>query len=172
MKDAKKVVVFLLTAISLCMTTFITAAAQYGAAMVKENQTYTLSQMLTYALEDEYLANARYTIDMEKFPDQRIFSRIAEAEKRHIGLLKPILVKYGIPVPEDRGAQFVIVPQTLTAAIQAGIDGERNNLRMYTIFLERDLPEDVRMTVNLLRGAAARHLRAFQRNLLISEETR
>ena len=32
------------------------AAEEYGAAAVTEGGTYTLEQMLTYAIQDEYLA--------------------------------------------------------------------------------------------------------------------
>jgi rubrerythrin len=119
--------------------------------------------------QDEYLANARYMRDIEKFVDQRLFSRIAEAEKRHIGLLKPIMVKHEVPVPVDRGTQYVTTPDTLTAALKAAVEGERNNMRMYNIFLKQQLPEDVRFTFTLLRNAAARHLYAFERSLARQE---
>jgi hypothetical protein len=154
-----------LAAMTVSLTAVTTAAAQYGAAAVRENQTYTLAQMLTYAIEDEYLANARYTIDIEKFGNMRLFSRIADAEKRHIALIKPLMAKYGVPVPEDRGAQFIPVPESMTAALKAGVDGERNNMRMYDIFLKQQLPSDIRLVFTLLRSAAERHLQAFERNL-------
>lgn len=155
----------------MSLATLTAASAQYGAAAVKENQTYTLVQMLTYALEDEYLANARYTIDIEKFGNVRPFSRIADAEKRHIAIIKPLMAKYNVPVPEDRGASFVTAPESLTAAVKAGVDAESNNMRMYDIFLKQQLPDDVKLVFTLLRNAAEHHLQAFERNLARLERT-
>lgn len=164
MKKVKKTAVLLLAITSLCMTTYMSISAQYGASQVRENQTYTLAQILTYAIEDEYLANARYTLDIEKFGSRPPFARIAAAEKRHIGLLRPLLVKYNLPVPEDRGAQYVAVPASLTAAMKAGVEGEKNNVRMYDIFLKQQLPEDVRFSFTLLRSASENHLKTFERH--------
>jgi hypothetical protein len=156
---------FLMAVITLGLASLTAASAQYGASAVRETETYTLAQILTHAIEDEYLANARYTIDIEKFGNRPIFTRIAEAEKRHIGLLRPLMAKYGVPVPEDRGAQFVVVPDTLAAALKAGAEGERNNLRMYNFFIKQQLPDDIRVAFTLLRNAAARHMQVFERYL-------
>jgi hypothetical protein len=161
----KKTAIFFIAVVSMCLTGLMTVSAQYGAAAVKENQTYTLAQMLTYAIEDEYLAKTRYTVDIEKFGNMRPFNRIVEAEKRHIALIKPLMVKNNVPVPEDRSAQFITVPATLTAAVKAGAEGEKNNMRMYDIFMKHQLPEDVRLVFTLLRNAAQHHLVAFERNL-------
>ena len=46
------------------------AAEGYGAAAVREGQTYTVEQMLIYALQDEYLARAEYKAIMEKFGEE------------------------------------------------------------------------------------------------------
>lgn len=165
MKSGKKAVVIFMAVISACLTTFMTVSAQYGAASVRESETYKLAQMLTVAIEDEYLAAARYTADIAKFGNVRPFNRIAEAEKRHVALLKPMLVKYNVPVPEDRSAQYITVPESLAAAIKAGVEGERENMRMYGVFLKQELPEDVKLVFTLLRNAAENHLRAFERNL-------
>ncbi len=155
----------------MCLTAFMTASAQYGASMVQENQPYTLPQILTYAIEDEYLAKARYIIDIEKFGGLRPFTRIAQAEQRHISLLEPLLVKYKVPIPVDNAAQYIVVPNTLLAAMKAGVAGERDNMRMYDIFLKQQLPEDVRLAFTLLRRAAENHLRTFERHAARLEGT-
>lgn len=165
MKSIKKTAILFMVLIPMSLTVVMTASAQYGASSVRENQTYTLAQILTVALEDEYLANARYTLDIEKFGNRQPFARIAAAEKRHIGLLRPLLVAYNVPVPEDRSAQYLQVPDSLAAAMKAGVEGERANMRMYDFFLKQQLPQDVRFTFILLRSAAERHLEAFERNL-------
>jgi hypothetical protein len=165
LKRMKKTVILFIAVVSMSLTGLMTVSAQYGAAAVKANQRYTPAQMLTYAIEDEYLAKARYLADIEKFGNQRLFLRAAQAEKRHIALLTPIMAKLNVQIPEDRSAQFVVVPSTLTAAVKVGIDGEKNNMRMYDIFLKQQLPEDVKSVFLLLRNASQRHLIAFERNL-------
>ncbi len=165
MKSVKKAAMSLMALILLCLATFTAGSAQYGAASVRENQRYTPAQMLTYALEDEYLANARYTAVIEKFGNTRPFTRFAGAEKRHIALLKPLMAKYEVPVPEDKSASFVSVPATLAAAVKAAAEAEKNTMQMYGIFLKQQLPEDVKLIFTLLRSASGRHLQALERNM-------
>lgn len=166
LKNIKKICAVTLIVIAACQLSVAADAvtARYGASAVEENQSYTLAQMLTYAIEDEYLANARYTIAIEKFGNERPFTRIVAAEKRHISLLKPLLTKNNVPIPKDIAAQYVVVPTSLLAAMKDGVEAETNNMRMYDIFLKQQLPEDVRFTFTLLRSAAENHLVAFQKN--------
>lgn len=166
MKRVKKIAVIGLIMSCVCLVSIVVASAQYGSSAVVENQTYSLEQMLTYAIEDEYLAKARYTIDIEKFGNHRPFSRILEAEKRHISLLEPLFVRNNVPIPEDKAAQYVVIPDSLLAAMKAGVTGEQNNIHMYEIFLKQQLPDDVRVTFTLLRDAAQNHLKAFERNVI------
>jgi hypothetical protein len=165
LKTVKKGAVIFFVLISVCLTTFTAAAAQYGAAAVRENQKYTPAQMLTFALEDEYLAGARYSAVVEKFGNTRPFARFVAAEKRHAALLKPLMAKYNVPVPEDRSASFVVVPATLMAAVKTSAEAEKNTIRMYDVFIKQQLPDDVKLVFSLLRSASLRHLQAFERNL-------
>lgn len=171
MKFNKKTAVFLLVVLAACHLSVAAAAVTelYGAAAVEEGGSYTLEQMLTYAIEDEYLAKARYTADVEKFGSLRPFVRIAEAEMRHIDLLKPLFAKYNVTVPQDKAAQYVAVPDSLLDAMKQAVTGEKNNMRMYELFLKQDLPDDVRITFSLLKTAAENHLHAFQRNVVMLE---
>jgi hypothetical protein len=153
-----------LAALALCLIT-VRAAGEYGAAAVEEGRTYTIAEMLTLAIEDEYLARARYTADLARFGEQPPFLRIAEAESAHVALLLPLLERYNVPVPEDWAAGHVASPVTLVEALRAGEEGERANLRMYEIFLRQPLPDDVRAIFSMLRQAADNHRRAFLRNL-------
>ncbi len=146
-------------------TSAVAVTGGYGSSAVEENRTYHLNEMLPYAIEDEYLARARYTVDIEKFGAQRPFSNILEAENMHIMLLKPLFEKYGAAVPEDTARQYITVHDSLLAAMKAGVEGERNNMRMYDLFLKQALPDDVRSVFTLLRNAAERHLNAFLRNV-------
>ena len=146
------------------------AAGDYGAAAVKEDQTYSLEQMLNYAIEDEYLAQARYRADIEKFGEIRPFTSIVKAEKRHIGLLRPLFDKYGVAVPDDKAASYLTEPETLLDAMKAGVAGEEDNIRMYDIFLKHELPNDARVIFSLLKNAAENHLEAFKRNVALLEQ--
>lgn len=163
MKRVKKTAAIGIIMSFVCLISVFVVSAQYGSSAVVENQTYTLKQMLTYAIEDEYLANARYTIDIDKFGSMRPFTRILEAENRHISLLKPLFIKNSLPIPDDVAAQYIAAPDSLLAAMKAGVTGEKNNIRMYEIFLKQQLPDDVRVTFTLLRDAAQNHLRTFER---------
>ena len=52
----------------------------YGAAAVSEGETYTIEEMLVYAIQDEYMAEASYLAIMEAFGTVKPFTSIAKAE--------------------------------------------------------------------------------------------
>ena len=83
----------------------------YGAKGALSASTLTLPQMLTYALQDEYLAQARYTNILWNFGYIRTFAQIKEAEMRHISALLPLFERYQIPIPEDKSQSFVTTPE-------------------------------------------------------------
>ncbi len=141
------------------------AAVNYGAGSVRGGQTYTLEQMLTSAIEDEYLAGARYKAIIGKFGRQRPFVNIEAAERTHVMALKPLFRKHGVPVPENNAARYVTVPGTLPEAIRDAISAERLTIGMYDIFLRNDLPNDVQLTFTFLRNAAENHVGTFERVL-------
>ena len=85
------------TALSLAMAltllipfTALAFEEGYGANGVEESKTYTVGQMLVYALQDEYLARAEYRDIMATFQVNRPFSNIERAENQHIALLMPL----------------------------------------------------------------------------------
>ncbi|MFP3360444.1 rubrerythrin family protein, partial [Planococcus sp. SIMBA_143] len=55
----------------------------YGAKGALAASTLTVPQMLVYAMQDEYLAQARYDRVIQKFGNVSTFMRIKEAELRH-----------------------------------------------------------------------------------------
>ena len=142
------------------------AAEEYGAAAVKEGETYTLEQMLTYAIQDEYLARAEYSIIIEKLGVDRPFTNIVKAEGVHVQRLLPLFEAYSFPVPADTAAGLVILPATLEEIYQTNVTAEVRNIEMYETFLQQDgLPEDVEGVFEALKRASENHLAAFQRNL-------
>ncbi len=68
-----------------------TRQANYGAAGALNAGSLTLPQMLTYAIQDEYLAQARYNEIISNFGNIRTFIQIKEAELRHINALLSLL---------------------------------------------------------------------------------
>jgi hypothetical protein len=137
----------------------------YGAAAVDENKTYTLPEMLIFAIEDEYLAQARYENVICKFGAGRPFTNILRAETMHIAALKPFFGVYNVPLPEDNARKYLVEPTSLSDAFRAGINGEINNIKMYNAFLKQNIPSDVRAVFTMLRNASERHLAAFQSGL-------
>ena len=141
------------------------AGENYGAAGASEltDKKLTLSKMLDFALEDEYLARGEYQNVIEKFGDRRPFSNIIKAEEKHISWLKLLLTDYGLALPPDRGSELAKVAATFADTFQIGIDAEVANISMYERFLKQDLPEDVMDVFNRLLAGSKRHLAAFKK---------
>jgi rubrerythrin len=93
----------------------------------------------------------------------RPFSNVVEAKGRHIGWLQELFQEYQLAVPEEGAAVHVVLPDSLEAAIEAGVQAELDNIGMYESFLTRDLPADVREVFERLEGASKNHLQAFRR---------
>ena len=97
----------------------------YGAKGALQDSSITLEEALTYAIQDEYLAQARYDTIIAKFGWIRPFTQIKSAEQRHISALLSLFERYNIKVPEDNAKQYTKEPGSLKEAFQAGVDGER-----------------------------------------------
>lgn len=136
-----------------------------GAKAAKADPSLTLKEMLTYAIQDEYLARAKYGLVIEKFGSQRPFSNIIRAEETHIAALKPLFAKHNVPIPVDNAREYLSTPNSLKESFQAGVQGEIENIEMYERFLKQDIPDDVRTVFTRLRNASRNHLRAFQKGL-------
>lgn len=147
----------------LCMIIGTTgfAAETPGATGALAQDTFTIEEMLHYAIQDEWLAEAEYAALMEEFGVTRPFSNIQKAEIRHAELLMPLFERYGLDLPEkpDR----IAIPSTLVESYQIGIDAEIKNIAMYEKFLaDEDLPSDIAFVFTRLMNASKNHLRAFQ----------
>ncbi|MGR3763143.1 ferritin-like domain-containing protein [Rossellomorea sp. NS-SX7] len=140
-------------------------AENHGAKGALNAPTLTLPEMLTYAMQDEYLAQSRYNAILGTFGSIRTFERIKEAELRHISALVQLFNMYGIPLPPDVSQSFIQTPASVKAAFAQGVQGEIENIAMYDRFLTYDLPADVRLVFTNLRNASVNHLAAFERGL-------
>ncbi|MFD2446546.1 ferritin family protein [Bacillus sp. CGMCC 1.16607] len=137
----------------------------YGAKGALSVSTLTLPQMLTFALQDEYLAQARYDNILGNFGYIRTFAQIKEAEMRHINALLPLFERYQLPLPEDKSQSFVTTPESIKAAYADGVQGEIDNISMSERFLSLNIPNDIRTVFSQLRNASLNHLSAFERGL-------
>lgn len=137
----------------------------YGAKGALGQEGLTFPEALTYAMQDEYLAQARYEDILNTFGSIRTFERIQQAEKRHINALLTLFKRYQVPVPTDDAADYVTTPETLKEAYAAGVQGEVDNIAMYEKFLLFHLPVDARVIFTQLRNASLNHLAAFERGL-------
>ena len=156
-----------LMALSLALLMPLVALGEtaFGAAALSEGKTYTVEEMLTYAIRDEYLARAEYKVIMDAYGEQRPFINIMKAEGVHVQRLLPLFTAYGVTVPEDTALEHTVKPDSLQAAYEAGVTAEVNNIAMYEAFLKQeDLPDDVRAVFEALTRASGNHLRAFEGN--------
>lgn len=164
-KSIKKIVAGM--AIGLMLFTNISFATtdDYGASGAKNKESYTLEEMLDYAIQDEYLAKSEYEKIMEIYGEQRPFSNIMKAEEQHISLLKPLFESYDLEMPKDTSKDHLIIPESLDEIFKIGVVAEVENIAMYEKFLSQDnLPEDVKDVFEALKNASENHLKAFERN--------
>lgn len=137
----------------------------FGAAALSEGKTYTVDDMLTYAIQDEFLAQAEYKVIMDAYGAQRPFVNIMKAEGAHVRRLLPLFSAFSVPVPQDTALEHTVKPESLQAAYEAGVTAEVHNIAMYESFLKQDnLPDDVRGVFEALMRASQNHLRAFEQN--------
>jgi len=142
----------------------------YGSAGAAANaSSWSLEQMLRYAIEDEYFARADGAV-MRKFGEARPFSNIKQSEDQHIGWLSEVYAARKLAVPADDAASRVPVPATLLDAYKTGEQAEIDNIAMYNAFLRspilgRSENRDVRDLFERLMNASENHLRAFRNQL-------
>jgi len=146
----------------------------YGAAAataaIAGNKAFTITDMLRWAAEDEYLAHGEYVAIMKKFGTMRPYDNIMAAEEQHLSWLRTEYATRKLTFPSDGSAAYVIVPADLKAAAQAGVDAEISNIAMYKAFLARpelSKPENasVKTLFEQLMRASENHLRAFKTQL-------
>ena len=135
----------------------------YGAKGALQDDAYTMEEMLTYALQDEYLAKYEYEQIIKSYGQITPFTNIVKAEAQHISELLPLFDAYGFDVPADVSAEYAVIPESLLEAGEIGVAAEIANIAMYDRFLQEDLPEDVRAVFEALRDASKKHLEAFKR---------
>jgi hypothetical protein len=145
---------------ALANKTFLVSA--YGAEEALVDSEYTLEEMLTYAIQDEYLAQAEYAAIMEEYGQVSPFNNIIKAEESHISSLVVLFDDYDFAVPINDASDRVVLPDALEDSYGIGIEAEILNIEMYEKFLEQDLPDDVRVVFEELLAGSENHLKAFE----------
>lgn len=153
---------FLLSGLVAVGSVSFAAESSQGSEAALNDTSYTLEEMLTYAIQDEYYAQAQYNALMDSYGVIRPFSNIVGAEQTHINLLLSLFAAYDFEVPENNAADRVTVPDTLVESYEAGVTGEEDNIAMYEAFLKEDLPADVQFAFERLEAASQMHLYAFE----------
>jgi hypothetical protein len=116
------------------------------------------------ALDDEYRAWATYDQVIRDLGQVLPFTRIREAEGRHIEALHKLFARYGLPAPKNlwlgRASRYPSLPE----ACAAGVAAEIANGAIYDRLLAATEREDIlRVFRNLRDASQQRHLPAFQR---------
>jgi hypothetical protein len=151
--------------IVMALSAHVYAQELFGAKGAQQSSDPTLEQMLTYAIQDEYLARAEYNFIINEYGPVRPFSNIIHAEEQHINMLVPLFTAYGFDVPKDNAEEHIVVPKDLKGALETCAQGEIDNIGMYETFLNKQLPDDVRDVFERLKNASGNHLRAFRNAL-------
>ena len=137
----------------------------YGAKGALSDSDLSILDMLTYAVQDEYLARGEYLAIMDEFGEQKPYSNIVRSEESHLELLREVYQSFNLTFPEDISASYIIVPQDLLEAAKTGVQAEIDNIAMYEKFLSYNLPENVSQVFEALKKGSDSHLLAFEKQV-------
>ena len=137
----------------------------YGAIGALSDTNLSISDMLMYAVQDEYLARGEYLAIMEKFGSQKPYSNIVRSEETHLAYLEEVYTAYDLLFPDDTSKDHLIIPLDLPEAAQTGVQAEIDNIAMYEKFMSYDLPENIYNVFDALKRGSDSHLLAFQKQV-------
>ncbi len=157
MKTTKMLVTALALILALTIPA-LTLAEDTAAA----GKTYTVEEMLTLALQNEYAVQAQYTAMADAFQAKTRMNGPFRAGSCHVATLTALLEAYGFAVPENTAAAKA--PATWEEAYEAAAKLETQSIDLYDSFLaQEDLPESLRTVFTALKGASQNHLNACLR---------
>jgi len=149
------------SAIALNTPTSINIAHE---SLFDTNVSYSVAEMLTLAIEDEYSTKATYQALLVLFPQVRILENLLAAEQKHIDALVPLFVKYDVTIPVESTTPLTVAYGTIQEAALDIVAKETSNIEMYAHFLSQsDLPSDVELMFTNLMNASIKHQAAGER---------
>lgn len=139
----------------------------YGNSAFKADKNLTIQDMLTYAIQYEYLERSQYQTIIAKFENIKPFSNIIKAEETHIKWIEDAFKKYKLSIPKDEAKKYIKIPDSLTKAYKFGVLAQIENIAMYERFLETHLIKsvaysDLQTLFTNLKNASQNHLEALR----------
>ncbi len=130
MKKHLIIIAVALAALSLVPAAFAATTNLTGAKAALADANPDLMAMLTYAIQDERLAQAEYQATIDKLGSGRPFANIIRAEKTHIEYLEDLFDTYKISLPIDN-KPTVVAPRDFAAALErpTGRDRQHRHVR-------------------------------------------
>lgn len=142
------------------------SATTWGAEAALVDEDLTVEDMLTYALQDEYLALATYEAVVATYGEVTPFTRLIRAETSHVNALLALFDVYEIDPIVNEAASLITIPASLDESYTVLLGAEASNIAMYETFLAvEDLPADVAAVFTNLKDASIRHQTAGERIL-------
>ena len=174
----KKIFVLLVT-LGLVFSTASPILAAGDPTLTEEETASVL-----YMFEEEKLARDVYN-EMYLLWGHNIFLKIATSEQNHMDSIQTILVRYGVPVPENLPGEFndpnlaafyaslmETGSLTLVDALNVGVTIEETDIEDLQEQLEVITRKDIEQVYKNLMKASANHLRSFNKVLSkLGEET-
>jgi len=135
-----------------------------SSAVAPEPEDQAVLAAMEATIQDEFRAELIYQSVLDDFGSVLPFKNIINAEVRHSEAIALLYVTRGLPVPESRWASNEIPSfSSITAACQAGVVAEIENIEIYDRYFDLPFPEDVRKVFTNNRAASLeRHLPAFE----------
>jgi hypothetical protein len=148
-------------------------------AAVPVNSTLTAAESagLLFMYEEEKLARDVYTAMYTRW-NQPVFKNIAASEQTHMNAIRTLLVRYGLPVPQNSAGVFNDASlkslydqlvasgnQSFLKALQAGVAIEQKDIADLQTHLKETIHADIRQVYTNLLKASNNHLASFSRLL-------
>lgn len=166
-----RIILSMVTVLIITTYTALAAGITFGSAGALKDNILSNTKMLTYAIQDEYLAKGEYDKIISSLKAARPFTNIIKSEATHISWLNDLFKTYKIQVPKNTADKYITIPKTLTDAYKAGVTAEKNNITMYEKFLkQKNLPVDIKTVFTNLKNASVNHLKSFTNALAGDEE--